>query len=463
MFVLDSFAKKENSQKTVKDLRPVKLNLELMEKIKKRGGFLISDKIGDYILRAESLSENKKYDEAIDFLKYHYDRADRLSQIERADLAFHLATTYKLKGNNRKALEFLQKALDFEVLAYNKHLSLLFLLAEIYIDENKIRKGESVLMEWFSINENPHLPAYVLLAYIYYNRNQLNQALKYVEYVLSLSLKPKENWLNFVISIYVKKNKYKKAQPYLEKLVALFPQKANHWRQLVGIYLHLNDYKKAFITLEMAYKMGHLNKETEFFNLASLYVDQGLPYQSARFLEEKINTKQVPFKKKYLEFLAEVFYQAREGDKALEYFKKASKLAKDSNFFIRYGQRLLQEEKWKEAEEVLKKILTFKDIKETIESIEKYKKLLAQQKKDFEANFHTISEEEEKLKAPFSNQLENVYLNLGIALYNQKDYASALTYFKKAIEVDDTFLNAYQWIDSTELVLQELKQTRLSY
>ena len=61
-------------------------------------------------------------------------------------------------------------------------------------------------------------------------------------------------------------------------------------------------------------------------------------------------------------------------------------------------------------------------------------------------------------KAPPTNYLEHIYLGIGIALYNQKKYEEALLYFKKSIEVKDTFLSGYQWIDYAETSLLEQKE-----
>ena len=491
--------KGEGKTQNLNVFRPAPLNHKLMQKLKRQGGSLISKKVGDYILRAESLSKNKRYDEAIELLEYHYNRKDQLSKLERAHLASYLGALFrqkdfKQKENKQKSLKYFQAALDLSALDYNKHLFALYSIAQIYIEDNRTEKGLPFLKDWFSVNENPHPSSYVLLAAVYYNKKQLDEALKYVEHALSLVLKPEENWLQFVIAIHLKKRSYEKAKPYLERLIALYPNRAAPWRQLAGVYLHLNENKKAFVTLEMAYKMGYLKRKTGLLNLASLYIDQGLPYQSGCFLEDNMKTNLIPRDQKNLELLAEAFYLSREGGKSLAYLKEASKKARSVKFFIKYGQRLLHEEKWKEAESVFKKALAFQDIKNTIKNIESYKRLLARENQtSFKSNSRRIpagggasnkgnpsqqlsrfekdaylaldkeySEEKLSLEAPSSNNLEHIYLNLGIAVYNQKDYQDALSYFRKSIEVDDAFLSGYQWIDYTETRLAEQKQASLS-
>ena len=464
---------------TAESSNPFPLNKALIQKLKKQGGQLLSDRMGEYILRAENLANDKKYDKAIDLLEYHYNKA---SSAEKAYFAVQLAYLYRQANNNKKALGYFQKALDSNFLDYNQYLSTLYYIAQTSIEKDDYDKGLELLKQWFSINERPNPSAYILLAHCYYAKNNISLALKYVEKTLSMVTKPKESWLAFAVALYLKEKKYIKAQPYLERLTALYPSTASHWKQLAGVYLYLDQEQKAFVTLDMAYKMGHLTNKAEYLNLISLYIEQGLPYQGAKLLQKKMKQNIVPQDQKSLELIAGAFYLAREGKQSLVYLKQASKTATESKFFLSYGQKLLDQEEWIQAKQAFKKALETKDIKETIEQIENYKKSLAKSKaiKPFQKNTHqelkpnsdsektksagkAIKSDSEKTiekqeKAPVTNYLEHIYLGIGIALYNQKKYESALLYFRKSIEVKDTFLSGYQWIDYAETSLQGQKK-----
>ena len=359
-----------------KSPHPFPLNKALIKKLKKQGGSLISDRVGSYILRAENLAENKKYNKAIELLEFHYNKADKS---EKANFAVQLAYLYKQTNNSKKALKYFQTALDSKQLDYNQYLSTLYYTAQIFIEQDKYDKGFNLLKKWFSINERPHPSSYILLAHCYYVKNNIPLALKYVEITLSLVTKPKESWLKFAAALYLKEKNYKKAQPYLERLVTLYPASAGSWKQLAGVYMYLDEPQKAFVTLDMAYKMGHLKSKTEYINLISLYIEQGLPFQGAQLLQKKMGQDIIPQNQKNLELTAGAFYLAREGKQSLVYLKKASKTAKNSKFFLNYGQRLLEQEEWVEAERIFKKALQTEDIKETIQEIENYKKSLVKE------------------------------------------------------------------------------------
>jgi len=373
------------SQAEEKTSHPFPLNHDLIKQIKRQGSTLISDRVGDYILRAEGLASDKKYDKAIDLLEYHY-KKDTFTKSEKAQFAMYLGSFHKQDNKHEKSLFYLQTALDLKGLAYPQHLSTLYNLAQLQVEKENYDKALELLKLWFSINEKPFPQSYILLAHCYYAKNQIQLALKYVEKTIPLVAKPKESWLSFAAAIYIKQKKYEKARFYLEKLVALYPSRAVHWRQLAGIYLILDRTNHAFVTLDIANKMGHLKSKSDYMNLVSFYVEQGMPYQGAELLKQKIKQKVIPKKQKNLERLAEAFWISREEKSALVYFKEASKTASRPEFFINYGGRLLEREQWLDAEKVFRQALQTKKIQKTFKNIQNYKKELAfanQSKSDF--------------------------------------------------------------------------------
>ncbi|MCY4321663.1 MAG: hypothetical protein OXC37_04605, partial [Bdellovibrionaceae bacterium] len=102
---------------------PFPLNKPLIKKLKNQGGNLLSNRIGEYILRAENLASSKKYDKAIELLEFHYNKAEKS---EKDTLAVQLAYLYKQADNNNKALEYFKKVSDSKYLDYNQRLSILY-------------------------------------------------------------------------------------------------------------------------------------------------------------------------------------------------------------------------------------------------------------------------------------------------------------------------------------------------
>ena len=342
---------------------PFALNKALIQRIKKRGRGFVSDSVGKYMLRAVEMADDKKYDQAIELLKWHYDKG-KLSPTEKAKLALYMARFYRQNKDYKKSAQWMKKALSLKALNLPDHLSVLFGLAQSYAQEEDYSQAMRYIKSWFSLNKKPSPQAYILLARCYYGKNMLAQALKYAEYALSLIDRPKASWLLFASSLHIKEERYKKALPYLESLVALYPGKASHWKPLAGAYLHLEQYGPALVTLSLMDKMGHLKDKMEYINLAVLYFQRGQPYQSAELLRRQIEAQAAPSEKFDLEFIAMAYWIAREPKSALMYFKRASQQARKASFFIRYGSLLLDQELWGEAEQAFKKALSAQEIQE---------------------------------------------------------------------------------------------------
>lgn len=354
--ILESGRAKENELS-----RPFALNKALIQRIKKRGGGFVSDSVGKYLLRAVAMANDKKYNSAIELLEWHYNQG-RMSPTEKAKLTLYIARFYRQNKNYKKSTFWLNKALSLEALALPDHLNVLFGLVQSYAQEEDYNKAMRYLKLWFSLNLKPAPAGYILLARCYYGKNLIPQALKYAEQALSLIDRPKESWLLFVSSLHIKKEDYKKALPYLESLVALYPKQASHWKQLAGVYLHLEQYDNALVTLGLMDKMGHLKDKIGFLNLASLLIQKGQPYQAGELLRRQIKLGLVPSEKSHWELTATAYWLAREPKSALLHLKQAAKTAVKAEFFLRYGQMLLDQELWNEAEGAFKKALNTQTI-----------------------------------------------------------------------------------------------------
>ena len=479
LFCLAFFTVTELASAVARPLRPVPLNKALLARIKKRGRGFVSDSVGRYITRAVEMAEDKEYGPSIELLEWHYNRGS-LSPLEKAKLGLYIARFHRQNKAYKKSRLWLKKSINLESLGPPDHLQALFALSQTYAQEENYDKAMTYLKLWFSLNENPAPQAYILLARCHYGKNRILQALKYAEHGLSLIDSPKESWLMFVSGLHIRQKRYKKALPHLESLVALYPARASHWRQLAGVYLRLEQNGPALVTLDLMRKMGHLKDKAGVLNLASLYMQRGQPHQGAKLLSHLMERGIVPPERAYWELTAEGWLLARERETALMYLKRAAKTAQRTGFFIRYGQILLEQESWSVAQSAFEKALGTKEMLETAKSLlaQKKTKALQRQKQsqwldslqgsaslklvlyDTQSNppkgqLEKQEPEKEQPLVASLNKLKNIQLGMGTALYGQKQYRSALSWFKKAVELDEGFLPAWEWMDQTEKKILE--------
>ena len=423
-FVRTDFSKKIKNNKVIK-LPVPSLNRSQVKALKSRSAGLISQKVYKQLSRGYDLASSKKYKQALKALK-DYSKKSHLRKGERAEIFRNIGLIYAQEGNNIQAESYLRKALNTKYLPYHLHLSVLYNLAQLALSQEKYVKTKQILETWFAVNENPVTQGYILLAICYSEQKQVDKALVLVEKAIKLSSSPAESWLKFALLLYIKRENYKKSQSLLEQLVAQFPSRKEYWKQLLGVYLKLDQSKKALITLELASKMGYLKTQTEYLTLASLYINEEIPLKGAQILNQKIKEKLIQPKPEYLKLRAEAYWMARENKKAMTSFKEAILKAKDENIYIIYGNLLIQEERWKQAEDVFRKAKSF------------YKPELKEKK---------------------SYSFARVHLGLGMTLFHQNKYEEALIAFRKAFEFDSDLSSAFYWIQYTETALKEQKNT----
>lgn len=412
--------KKNAKTKTVslKSVLPFKDNKRL-KILKSRSSGLISQRVYKQLSRAYDLSSSKKYKQAIQTL-VNYSGKSRLRKGERAELLRNIGLLYAQKGGNKQAENYLKQALNTKSLSYLLHLSVMYNLAQLSVSQENYAKTKKILEEWFSINDNPNPQGYVLLAICYSEAKQLDEALTLVDHAIKISSSPQESWLKFALSLYIRKQNYEKSQSLLERLVAQFPSQKQYWKQLSGVYLRLNQSKKALVTLELAEKMGYLKTKTDYLTLSGLYINEEIPLAGAKILDQKIKQKVIPAESKNLKLRAEAYWIARENKKAMKFFKQAVQLAQDEKIYVTYGNLLIQEEEWDEAESIFKKAESFAS---------------------------------SQIKKENKNSFAKVYLGLGMALYHQEKYKKALDAFRRSFELNSDLSSAFHWIQYTETAL----------
>ena len=216
---------------------------------------------------------------------------------------------------------------------------------------------------------------------------------------------PKEAWIRLLLALHMEKKQYKQALPLVEQLVSLYPKKP-YWMQLSAIYAELGEDSKALATQQLAYQEGFLTEDKELRRLAQMYLFHDLPYRAALILDKAIEEEAVASDTKALELLGNSWLAAREYDRALEPLERAAEVSEDGELFLRLGRVYIQREEWGKAAEELTKALEKGNL----------------------------------------DEVGNVHLLLGIAIYNQKRLGPARRSFVRALDFEESNKHAQQWL-----------------
>lgn len=261
--------------------------------------------VDDLQSRFQPLSEAKKWDEAIVFIKGMIARNTPTSY-DYAYLQDYLARLYLQKGDYVNAIAPYEAALRlgdtygyFDKKATDQMLDY---LAKLYYSEATASKSPAIQQQYLAkatvyikrimdSTPNPSTDSILFYTTLLYNRavvdpeniNQelLKQASDEARKGLLSTNRPKENFYLILLSTLQQQGDYKSAAEYYELLVKQYPSNKNYWQQLWALYTNLsqsgdekssNEYNlRAILTLERAQALGFMNTPKDNYNLVGAY------------------------------------------------------------------------------------------------------------------------------------------------------------------------------------------------
>lgn len=359
------------------------------------------------ISRAYKAIEEKNYAEASEELQdLLEDTQDR--PYEHAVTLQTFAYVYIEQENWRRAATFLERALAQDALPAEPEKSTIYSLAQIYSQLEEYAKTVTLMTEYLQGAEDPPPDAFVILANAYAAQNKFREAYPWVRKANQAAPKPKRDWLNLQLGIQFELKKFPEAAKTLEILVANWPDVKRYWQQLSGVYIEIGDDDEALATLALAYEKGFLEKESEFLNLARLYMLKDVPYKAGVVLEKAMADENIEPTKKNYELMSQAWIQAREYDKGIEAMGQAAALTDDGELYLRQSQLYMSVADWDGA-------------------------MRAAQNAIDKGNME-------------QKKMGRAWLLRGTAAAEAKDFDVAIASFNKAAGYEDTRKQARQWL-----------------
>ena len=228
---------------------------------------------------------------------------------------------------------------------------------------------------------------WVKIAQANYELGQLDKMIEPADNaIVAFADKPNQNPYILKLTSYYERKKYKEAIEVLETVLLLFPENKSWWTQLPMFYLLVEDYPKALQTLDLAYKQGFLDKESQIKTLASLYSSNESPYKAAKLLEKHIASGLVKRDDKNISTLANAWHAAQHVSVAAKYYGELAKMTGEAKHYSKQGMLLKQDEQFAKAITAMNKALElgidnkgrlYMSIAESYFYLEKYKQAYA--------------------------------------------------------------------------------------
>lgn len=327
---------------------------EKVEK-KKRKTQLVGPRVGKKVQKAFESYSADDIKGALDILL----DIDASKDYDKAYVARMVAVMYATLGNNdRKTIEYLKKAIGPDILNEADQSESLKLLGDMQMQTKDYKGALKTYYAWMKFSGKSDGQTYIKIANAYYSLKQLDKVIAPAnKAIAAFGDKPNQNPYILKITSYYERKMYKKAVGVLETVIQHFPENKQWWTQLPMFYLLIEDYDKAVQTLDLAYKLGHLDSESQIKTLASLYSQSESPYKAAKLLEKHIASGLVKRDDKNISTLANSWHSAQHIDKAANYYGELAKMTNSAKHYRKQGMLLKQDEQFAKAIVALNKAM----------------------------------------------------------------------------------------------------------
>lgn len=254
------------------------------------------------------------------------------------------------EGNNRQALELLDKAiasgkLDESILP-NERLN----LAKLNLAERRYAKVVSLLGSPANASEE----VLQMLVQAYQGLGQHAKALPLAERYVQANPNAADTWLQFLVAGNAELKRYETAERWQSRLLARHPNQAKSWRQLAGLQQMAGDEDKALATLRAAHAKGLRFSEAELDNLVLLAGAAGQPWQGAKLLQGMLESRLLASDAKRRERLGMLWWQARERSEAAQIYRDLAAQSGSAKFWLNVAQLELEQAHWQAGLDALK-------------------------------------------------------------------------------------------------------------
>ena len=301
----------------------------------------------------------------------------------------------------------------------------LYTLAQLSTMEEQYPKALGLLDQWFVLETNPAPEPYILYAQNLYQISRYADMIRPIESAMAVAVKRslvvKEDWYVLLNFAYFQQENYEKVRDIQKILLVNWPKK-RYWFSLAGAYTELGEEQNLVGAYDAAMTQGMLERESELVTMAQLYLQNEVPYKAAILLDKEMADGRVTKNAKNYRLLSQAWTLAAEDEKAIPALQQAARLSDEGELNLRLGNAYL--------------------------NLGQYGECVA-----------AINDGIKKggIKSP-----DNAQISLGMCLYNQSKYRTAIAAFREASKTRRSRNISRQWINVIESDIARNEQIRLA-
>lgn len=358
---------------------------------------------------AQACAENDDMQCARRLLDRVRERSD-LNPFERANMWSFYGYVYASQENWREAITAYENVLREEDLPLGLETSATQTLTQLYFQEERYQEALDMLNRWLALLDNPTPDPYIMKAQIHYQLRQYREGIEPVLRALEIARErgrqPQESWYQLLNVFYYELEDYPAAIRNLHILVENWPKK-EYLVTLAALYGQEGDETRQLALFEAAHEMGWLTRGSEMVQLASMFMQSGIPYKAATIMDAGLREGTIDSTEANWRLASQAWTLAQEYEKALPALNRAASMSRDGNLDLTLAQSYQNLARWEECAGAARTALRKGD-----------------------------------LRRP-----DQANLMLGVCLFELKEYGEARQAFQAAARDERTRRSAQQWLD----------------
>ncbi|MGX1924305.1 tetratricopeptide repeat protein [Vibrio sp. NH-7] len=301
------------------------------------------------VQRAHNLAQEGKLQDAISALE----TLETSRDYDRAFIARMLGILYWQSDQVSSAIKQLDTAVTSGLLNDDQAWQTRKMLADLLLNEQRFSQA---LPHYYELsqsvpeNQKAH-EVWLRIVQSHYQLRQWREVLSSMARYEQFGLPDALSSLSIKLSAELELKQWASAIDTIKRLIVIEPERMEWWRQLVALYLRINDSKRALDTLALAKLQGAAFTQDDVMLLAQLYGQRGIPERAAKVLGE---LKDLNSDSKLKAQQATFWQMAKEWDKSIASWRVAAKL--DRQYYWNLSQLLVQEGHYEQALVALKQV-----------------------------------------------------------------------------------------------------------
>jgi Putative Zn-dependent protease, contains TPR repeats len=276
-----------------------------------------------------------------------------------------LATIKYNDGDYKGAISLLQRSLANGVMPNDTYFQLQYMLAQLQLADEQYQASLDTIAKWRAEGKKETASSYATEGNDDYRLGKYPEAIAAIKKAQSLTDKPEASWNQILMASYAESGQGDQASKLAEQNYTANPNDPNALNNAVAVLMQAQKDPEAIQLMEKARANGTLKSESNYVNLAKLYLITGQSSgdtkpnatKASQVLEEGMAKGVITSSSENEMLLGQSYEMADNVSKALDAYGKAASTATDGEASLRAGQLLLTESKFSQAKGVIQQAI----------------------------------------------------------------------------------------------------------